>query len=48
MGQKKGKMKINIDNVIENLSILTDDQEVPHSLTRSFEESFDRQKHYDK
>ena len=46
MGNKKGKMKINIDSVIENLSILTDDQEVHHSLTRSFEESFNRQKHY--
>jgi len=47
MGQKKGKIKISIDSVIEKLSILTDDQEVHHSLTRSFEESFNRQKHYD-
>ena len=42
MGNKKGKANVNIDNVIEKLSILTDDQEVHHSLTRSFEESFGR------
>ena len=46
MGNKKGKVNINIDNVIEKLSILTDDQEVHHSLTRAFEESFGRQSHY--
>ena len=46
MGNKKGKVNINIDNVIEKLSILTDDQEVHHSLTRSFEESFGRQAQY--
>ena len=46
MGQKKGKVIIPIDNVIEKLSILTDEQEVHHSLTRSFEESFARQEQY--
>jgi len=46
MGNKKGKVNINIDNVVEKLSILTDDREVHHSLTRSFEESFERQAHY--
>ena len=46
MGNKKGKVNINIDNVIEKFAILTDDQEVHHSLTRSFEESFGRQSHY--
>ena len=47
MGQKNGKIKRRDIDIIEKLSILTDDQEVHHSLSRSFEESFNRQKHYD-
>jgi vacuolar-type H+-ATPase subunit B/Vma2 len=46
MGKKKGKENISVDNVIERLTILTDEQEVHHSLTRSFEKSFARQEHY--
>ena len=46
MENKKGKGNIGIDSIIEKLSILTNDQEVHHSLTRSFEETFGRQAHY--
>jgi len=46
MGNKKGKVIIPIDNVIEKLAILTDEQEVHHSLTRSFEQSFAKQEQY--
>ena len=46
MGNKKGKIIIPIDNVIEKLAILTDEQEVHHSLTRSFEQNFAKQEQY--
>ena len=46
MGNKKGKVNIVVDHVIENLCILTDEREVHHSLTKSFEKTFARQEQY--
>ena len=46
MGNKKGKVNIVVDHVIEDLCILTDEREVHHSLTKSFEKSFARQEQY--